>query len=263
MADHPDADRSLTSAKTQKAIADFDRSALLVRRFLGERYGDRGADDLIGGARARYAELLPKVRWVKGRRAGALNLFLAISAQEIAVFEAVRDRGGDESEAWEICHRALRTRIDRIPKWKHWLMRRFLFSALVRQVIRRRAHKGIEVRAGDFAIRSVLGDGESFDFGVDYVQCGNLELARAVGAESFAPYLCMSDIALSEGLGWGLVRTQTLADGCSHCDFRFKKDGETRISSCTPEVQGVVQRIARREAADRCPPLPASSNSLS
>jgi hypothetical protein len=56
----------------------------------------------------------------------------------------------------------------------------------------------------------------------------------------------MSDIALSDALGWGLIRTQTLADGCSHCDFRFKKDGETRISSKTPEVQATIGRVARQ-----------------
>ena len=84
------------------------------------------------------------------------------------------------------------------------------------------------------------------DFGVDYVRCGNLELAKKLGAEEFAPYVCMSDIALSDALGWGLIRTQTLADGCSHCDFRFQRDGETRISSKTPDVQEAIERIERR-----------------
>jgi hypothetical protein len=36
---------------------------------------------------------------------------------------------------------------------------------------------------------------------------------------------------LSDAFGWGLARTQTLADGCPHCDFRFIKGGYTRISS--------------------------------
>ena len=85
----------------------------------------------------------------------------------------------------------------------------------------------------------------TFDFGVDYVRCGNLELAKKLGAEAFAPYICMSDIVLSDALGWGLTRTQTLADGCSHCDFRFKKGGETQISSKTPEVQATIERIRR------------------
>ena len=117
---------------------------------------------------------------------------------------------------------------------------------MVRRIARRREEKNEQPRFGDFEVRYLSGDGSDFDFGVDYVRCGNLELAKRLGAEEFAPYVCMSDVALSNALGWGLIRTQTLADGCSHCDFRFKKNGETLISSKTPEVQETIERIERR-----------------
>ncbi|MFV9646932.1 MAG: L-2-amino-thiazoline-4-carboxylic acid hydrolase [Desulfobacterales bacterium] len=68
------------------------------------------------------------------------------------------------------------------------------------------------------------------------------------GRGVFAPYVCMSDIVLSEAMGWGLIRTQTLADGCPHCDFRFKKGAATQISSKTPEVQESIERIRKKEA---------------
>ncbi len=70
---------------------------------------------------------------------------------------------------------------------------------------------------------------------------------KAQGAEEFAPYVCMSDMALSNALGWGLIRTQTIADGCKTCDFRFKKGSETMISSKTPEVQRTIERIMEEE----------------
>ena len=220
----------------------------MLRGELVDRYGELDAHALIRDARARYSEILPRVRWVEGRAAPVMNSFLWITAQELAVYQAVEARGGDASEAWELCHKAIRLRTERVPRWKRWLMNRLMFSGLVRRVIRRRAMREEIVRAGDFETRSVVGDGVAFDHGVDYLRCGNLELAREVGAEAFAPYLCLSDIALSEGLGWGLIRTQTLADGCSHCDFRFKRGGETRITSQTPEVQATLERIARDEA---------------
>jgi hypothetical protein len=75
------------------------------------------------------------------------------------------------------------------------------------------------------------------------VACGNYSFAKAHGAEEFAPYVCMSDIALSDALGWGLIRTQTIADGCESCDFRFKKGSETKISSKTPQVQATIVKI--------------------
>ena len=137
-----------------------------------------------------------------------------------------------------------------MPKWKRRLLSRLLFSRPAREIVRQRASREQPLRAGDFEVRSIRGDGTDFDFGVDYLRCGNLELARKIGAEAFAPYLCMSDIALSEAFGWGLIRTQTLADGCRHCDFRFKQGGETRITSRTPEVQAAIDRIAREESTE-------------
>jgi hypothetical protein len=101
---------------------------------------------------------------------------------------------------------------------------------------------------GDFEIRYVAGDGNDFDIGIDYVKCGNYKFVKDQGTEEFAPYVCMSDIALSNAMGWGLIRTETLADGCERCDFRFKKGGKTRISSKTPEVQSTIERISKKEA---------------
>jgi len=58
----------------------------------------------------------------------------------------------------------------------------------------------------------------------------------------------MSHIALGQAMGWGIRRTQTLADGCPHCDFRFKDGAKTRISSKTTQVQETIERIRKREA---------------
>lgn len=47
--------------------------------------------------------------------------------------------------------------------------------------------------------------------------------------------------------GWGLRRSETLADGCQRCHFRFKKGGETEISSLTPDVQATIEKIREKE----------------
>lgn len=237
------------SRRVRKWLAEFDRSAALLHDNLAMRYGESDAAALVRGARERCEDILAVVSWVGERSAPAMNTFLGITAQELAVYQTIDARGGTPSEAWELCHEAIRLRMKHMPRWKRWLLNRILFSRLVRHVIRQRAKNPEPLRAGGFETRSVVGDGVEFDHGVDYVRCGNLELARKVGADAFAPYLCMSDIALSDGLGWGLIRTQTLADGCSHCDFRFKQGGETQIISRTPAVQETIDRIARAEAA--------------
>lgn len=240
------AERGDGTSEREALLRDFDETARLVRNFVVNRFGKKGADEIHRAAREQYEEIIPEIRWASGVRGRAMNGFLRITAQEIAVYKAVGRCGGTAPMAWEICHEALRSRMEGFPAWKRWLLRRFMFSGLVRRVVRRRERRGVQLRVGDFAVRYLASSGSDFDFGVDYVRCGNLELAKRLGAEKFAPYLCMSDIALSDALGWGLIRTQSLADGCSHCDFRFKSGGATRISSKTPEVQETIERIEAR-----------------
>jgi len=117
--------------------------------------------------------------------------------------------------------------------------------------VRGRAQRGEQLRFGDFEVRYLIGDGKEFDWGVDYVACGHYNFMKAQGAEEFAPYVCLSDMALGNALGWGLIRTQTIADGCEFCDFRFKKGSDTNISSKTPEVQAVIERIKKKEVTNK------------
>ncbi len=231
---------------SDRLLRDFDRTAKLVRPFVAERFGEENADALYRVARAEYEKILPQIPRINGIRAKMLNHFLRVTAQEVAVYKAVKERGATPSEAWEICHEGIRLRMAEFPRWKRWLLERLMYSALMRRIMSRRELKNQHGRFGDFEVRYMTGDGADFDFGVDYVRCGNLELAKKLGAAEFAPYVCMSDIAFSDALGWGLIRSQTLADGCSHCDFRFKRNAETQISSKTPEVQQTIERIEQR-----------------
>ena len=181
-------------------------------------------------------------------RARALNTFLLITAQELAAYKAMKNQGKPPAEAWELCHRALRLRVAEIPRWKRWLLGRLMFSSLIKKIMARRARQQQKIGFGDFEVEYVIGEGDDCDLGVNYLQCGNHRFVMQHGGEAFAPYICMSDIALSDAMGWGLIRTQTIADGCHYCDFRFKKGAATQISSKTPEVQDAIERIHAKEA---------------
>jgi hypothetical protein len=122
-----------------------------------------------------------------------------------------------------------------------------MFSSFMRKILARRARQQKKVGFGDFEVEYLIGRADDFDFGVNYLQCGNLSFMMKHGGEEFAPYICMSDIALSDAMGWGLIRTQTLADGCDNCNFRFKEGTATQITSKTPEVQVAIDRIRDKE----------------
>jgi hypothetical protein len=236
------------SAHKEKLLKDFDKIFALIKTSLVTHYGKKFTSKLQRETRQEYEKLIPEIPYIKGLRSKALNSFLIGTAQELAAYRVMKKHDKSPEEAWELCHKALRFKLAETPQWKLWLLRRFMFSLLVRKIVSRRARQQKKVRFGDFEVEYLIGEGEEFDFGVNYLQCGNLIFAKRQGGEEFAPYICMSDIVLSETMGWGLARTQTLADGCSHCDFRFKKGAATRISSKTPEVQETIDRIRKKEA---------------
>ena len=236
------------NARKAQLLKDFDTTSALLKSSLITRYGKEFAGTLQRDVRREYEKLIPGIPYIKGTRARLLNTFLLITAQELAVYLAMKKDGKPPGEAWELCHKALRLRVAEIPQWKRQLLRGFMFSLLMRKIIERRARQQKKVRFGDFEIEYLIGGGDEIDFGVNYLQCANYNFVIKHGGEEFAPYICMSDIVLSESMGWGLIRTQTLADGCPYCDFRFKKGAPTQISSKTPEVQEAIERIREREA---------------
>ena len=231
----------------KKLLKSFDRTARLMETTLTQRYGKELAEKLYTDAREEYEKIIPEIPFVKGPRAKALNAFLLITAQELAVFKTMKKHGKSPGEAWELCHVALRLRMGEYSKIRRWLLKKLMFSGFLLRRVKMRAEKNVQMKVGDFEIRYIIGNGKEFDWGVDYVKCGNFNFLKAQGAEEFAPYVCMSDIALGDALEWGLIRTHTIADGYETCDFRFKKDCESRISSKTPEVQQTIERIKKQE----------------
>ncbi len=185
----------------ERLLGDFDKTADLVRPFVADRFGEGGTNALYRCAREKYEEFIPQIPRIGGFRARMLNGFLRITAQEVAVYHAMKERGGTAADAWEVCHEAIRLRMVEFPRWKRWLLRRVMYSGVLRRVLRRREQRNEQAQFGDFEVRYRTGDGSVFDIGVDYVRCGNLELAKELEAHEFAPYVCMSDIALSDALG--------------------------------------------------------------
>ena len=232
-------------SKKSKLLKDFDTTAGLMQDYLVKRYSQEFADTLYKVARQEYENLIPNIPYIKGLRARALNSFLLITAQEVAVYTTMKGHGKGPSEAWEICHEAIKRRMEKFSNMKRWLLKRLMYSRFLMRRVKRQVERQEQLKLGDFEVRYVMGDGTEFDWGVDYLACGNYNFVKAQGAEEFAPYVCMSDVALGDALGWGLIRTQTIADGCESCDFRFKKGSDTKISSKTPEVQATIERISK------------------
>jgi hypothetical protein len=67
------------------------------------------------------------------------------------------------------------------------------------------------------------GPGDKFEFGINYKACGFCKFAARHGDKEILPNICGLDFDAYATRGIHLERTQTLAGGASHCDFRFSR----------------------------------------
>lgn len=220
--------------KKTKLLKSFDKTENLVRDYVVSRYGESPADTLTLNARQKYEQLIPHIPHVEGPP--ALNSFIRIAALELSVFKAMKEHGKSAGEALELCHEAIKARMEAMPK----LIKRFIGWYFFTGFAKNRARKMSGRDLGGFTFDFVE---EDDGWGINYRRCAIYDFFKEQDAEDFSPYACLSDIALSDSMGWGLKRSETLADGCDKCDFRFRKGAKTEISSRTPEVQETIDQI--------------------
>lgn len=76
----------------------------------------------------------------------------------------------------------------------------------------------------DFAYEFVEPNpGDNFEFGINYTACGFCKFAARHGDKEILPSICGLDFDDYATRGIHLERTQTLAGGASHCNFRFSR----------------------------------------
>ena len=209
----------------------FRKLAQAARLPLASQWGAETAEEMVTEAEGHFDALLPHLPDA-GWRAPHLRSFLLITAAQLALFKAMEAHGKTAREAWLICLAVTERELFGLPTVVKWVAKVGFFSWFSRWSQRRLAAASQVSPVGGNVFDYVPGDGRTFDFGITYRRCATHQLMLAHGGAELAPYLCLGDIPCSDALGWGIQRTSTLAQGCTRCDFRFKKGGPTKI---TPE----------------------------
>ncbi len=227
--------------RKNKLLREFDQVVAKVKPLVVARYGE-AADALTAEAREEYAALIPQLPYLGGRQ--PFTQFLIATAWYLALYRVIQRRGGTVEEVGTLCYQLTDAYVRQMPGFVQRLMGRLSFSERYRRLVRTRARESHQRQyAGDYIFNYVEGDGVAFDFGVDYLQCAPCEFLRTQGAPELAPYVCPSDVPLSEMLGWGLKRTVTLAEGGERCDFRFRQGGKTEVAVPEP-IRALLDRRA-------------------
>lgn len=205
-----------------KLLKAHRKMAQAGRAFAAGRYGEAFANTLVRESLAEFEELIPALPYIGGKQ-NPLTDNLVSSAGALAMHRVMLRHGNPVEETGELLYRLMEAWIRRYPRFVRHLMGRYYLSRLSQRQSKKRAALSQQRRyPGDWVRVHVAGDGQTFEWGVDYLECGIVKFLHSQGADELAPHLCQLDYALFGALGIELMRTQTLANGDEKCDFRFK-----------------------------------------
>lgn len=222
-----------TSRKAD-VLAVFDEQAQNWRPVIVNRYGKPFAAMIVEEAREQAEALIPQIPYIGGDD-NPMTHHLIRSTPSLALYRVMKAHGKTAPETGRIIYDAVVRAIGQLP-----------FSPSgppPPEFIQRKkeeAKRSQERRHPDGWVWAfVEGDGEAFDYGYDFYECGVHKYYQAQGAREFLPYYCFLDFVTARGSGQVLIRTMTLAEGGEKCDFRFRSaNGEEDWPPPFPQEPG-------------------------
>lgn len=215
-------------AQKKKLLKEFDTLVKRIHRVFLLRFGEEKTEIMIAVAREEYEKLIPQLPWVGGGQ--PFTQFVIATGWFLAMYHSLKQHGVQQDEVGQMFFDSSKAYIESYPGFMLKLMGHINFSERYLMKLQEKALEShLRQYPGGYVFNFITGDGKTFDYGVDYLECASCKFLKAQGAMEIAPYLCAIDQLYSEKFGWGLSRTMTLAEGYEKCDFRFKKGGMTNI----------------------------------
>ena len=200
----------------------------LAEAMLRERVNAADVDAIRREVMDEFAVVLAQMPYVGGDANRMSDFFMRLMGF-VAIGRVLRRHGVPPSVIGDIERETLKAQMLTVPEAERLAAGRQFMSpenqALLREQAARSATQSHQdAFPGDFVYDFVEpGPGDAFEFGVDYKACGFCKFAASHGDGEVLPNLCGLDFAAYATRGIHLERSQTLAGGATHCNFRFSR----------------------------------------
>jgi hypothetical protein len=160
-----------------------------------------------------------------GGAASRMSVFFMRLLGFMAISRVLRRHGLSLSVIEEIERETYKAQLLTVPEEERLASGRQFMSSKNQTLLREQATKSHQKEfPEDFVYDFVEpGPGDNFEFGIDYKACGFCKFAARHGDKEILPNICGLDFDDYAARGIHLDRTQTLAGGASHCNFRFSR----------------------------------------
>jgi hypothetical protein len=196
----------------------------LAEPMLRERARLSDLDKIRSEVMDEFQIVLPQMPYVGGAASRMSDFFMRLLGF-MAIGRVLRRHGVPLPVIGDIERESYKAQLLTVPEAERLASGRQFMSAENRAVLREQAAKSVaEEYKDDFVYDFVEpGPGDNFEFGIDYKACGFCKFAARHGDQDILPAICGLDFEAYATRGIRLERTQTLAGGASHCNFRFSR----------------------------------------
>ena len=214
-----DYEREYYIKKKKLLLRQFDFATSIAKEAIEDYFGELKTKELLSSARQDFEMLIPQIPYVGGNE-NRLTGPLVNSALILPLIRAFNQKGLSFDEIGNITYNIFEAFFAIIPPEED------IFTEEYMSKVREDAERSkLREYPGDWVFDYVEGDGKTFTFGINYHECGVYKFYKSQGLEKYMPIVCIADFAQAKAYGYGLWRTQNIANGSSICDFRYVKDG--------------------------------------
>jgi hypothetical protein len=200
----------------------------LAAAMLRERAGLSHLDEIKQEVMDEFEIVLTQMPYVGGKANRMSDVFMRLMGF-MAISRVLHRHGVPPPVIGEIERETYKAQLLAAPEAKRLAWGRQFISAENQAVLREQAARSVtashqQAFPEDFVYDFVApGPEDSFEFGINYRACAFCKLAARHGDKDILPNICGLDFDAYAAQGIHLERTQTLAGGASHCNFRFSR----------------------------------------
>ena len=195
---------------------------------LCERAHLTNMDEIRQEVMDEFEVVLTQMPYVGGAASRMSDFFMRLIGF-MAISRVLRRHGVPLSVIGEIERETYKAQLLTMPEAERLASGRQFMSSENRSLLREQAAKSAtESHQQEFPEDFVYdfvepGLDDNFEFGINYKACGFCKFAGRHGDQEILPNICGLDFDAYATQGIHLERTQTLAGGANHCNFRFSR----------------------------------------
>jgi len=204
-----------------KLLKNHHKMMRIGQPIIAEKYGKALAETAVAESTTEFEQLIPQIPYIGGA-ANSMTDTLVEMTSLLALYRFLKQNGKPVAEIGDLFYEIAQAKVNHFPQWLRHLIGRFYLSRWnFRRLQKRAAVSQQRQYPDDFVIEPVPANDSDTLQGINYLECGIVKFFARQGAAELTPHMCRIDFLLFPAMGIQLKRTGTIAQGCTHCDFRF------------------------------------------